>query len=106
MSDQVDNLQQRIATLEKANRELMRDKERKTWLLSQCKVVHFIRDEANDLGNYPVEHHPLVGKCMIDDAYIDQALDKAASAKEPDRCKICGLPFHGLNYSEKCTCGT
>jgi hypothetical protein len=77
---QLESCRVQLTLSQQRERELVKDGERKRWLLSQCKVVHFIRDEANDLGNYPVEHHPLVGKQMIDDAYIDQAIDKAKAA--------------------------
>jgi hypothetical protein len=73
-----------IAYHESKSKELVRDKERKEWLLSQCKIVHFIRDEANDLGNYPVEHYANVGKLMIDDNYIDTAMNNTATKEKHD----------------------
>lgn len=47
------------------------------WLLRECKIVHYIPNEADEMASdYPVEHYASVGKLMIDRDYIDAELDK------------------------------
>jgi hypothetical protein len=88
MSDQVDNLQQRIATLEKANRELLKDKERLDWIESQSNGSSCVARMSNtgrgfrlhNTGKDSSDWH-LARRNFREAIDVAQALDKAALAK-------------------------